>query len=486
MNTLPATVGALTERGALMPVPVRTELRNNLAAALARNENPFADFPMFTHSVVPQLVRALLAQQDIILLGLRGQGKSTLLRAVARLLDPYAPRLVGTPLPEHPGAPITPLGVELAAQAASPITWVTPAERLLEYVAVNDLTAADVFGEADPFRAQRLGTDLSDPRALQFGVVGAANHGVLIVNELPDLSPKVQVALFDLLQEGVVQPAGATERFALDTVLLFTANPEDYTKRGRIVTPLRDRIGSEIHTHYAADWRVARSITDRAANVPATVRESIPPLQREYIERLAFVARTSAFVEPRSGVSQRVSIAALELLCTEMHIRSLHGLRDADVIVPYQALELLDPALTGRMELSFEGEELGSAEVARRIRRDTYLAVISDYFTENELNAVTDFFEVGGSVTLHVNMRATERLEALQSVPGLLDAAKQFATSTDEERGGTVHYGNLISGAEFILEALVAVGVLDRVQARYHTPASPQGAYSSGDEYVVN
>lgn len=496
MNTLPATVGALARRGALTPVPVRVEIRNNLAAALARGENPFNDFPMFTHSVVPEFIRALLAEQDVVLLGLRGQGKSTLLRAIARLLDPYAPRLTGTPLPEHPGAPITPLGHELAANPDAPLTWLTPEERILEYIAVSDLTAADVFGESDPFRAQRLGVDLSDSRALQFGVVGAANHGIMIINELPDLSPKVQVALFDLLQEGYVQPAGATERFPLDTVLLFTANPEDYTRRGTIVTPLRDRIGSEIHTHYATDWRVAQVVTDRAANVSPALLQAIPPLQREYVERLAFVARQSPYVEPRSGVSHRVSIAALELLCTEMHIRSLHGLSGDELVVPYQALELLDPALTGRMELSFEGEELGSARVAQRIRRDTYLAIIADYFTENDLTAVTDYFEAGGSVQLQTNARVRECRAMLREVPGLPEAAQQLCIDArrNQQRSGSFERdsttvcsdADIVSCAEFILESLVAVGVLEREHERYHAAASPPVTDLRGDGYVLN
>lgn len=476
MTTLPTTVGALTKRGMSPPVPVRQEVRKNLFAQLLRNEPPFANFPMFTHTVVPALARALLAEHTVILLGLRGQGKSTLLRAVASLLDPWAPRLVGTPLPEHPLAPISPLGRELAANPASEVVWVSPQQRLLEYVAVPDLTVADMFGEPDPFRAQRLGTDMSDPAALSFGIAGEANHGIFVLNELPDLAPKVQVALFDLLQEGTVQPAGTGARFPLDTLVLFTANPEDYTQRGRIVTPLRDRIGSEIHTHYATDWRVAAELTNNRANVPPALLERIPPVQREYIEQLAFVARASQFAEPRSGVSQRLPIAALELLGTEMQLREAGGFSGADIVVPYAHFSLLDPAITGRIELTFEGEELGSAAVAARIRQETFLAVAASYIPEADLAEVVKYFDAGGSVSLHLEMNEHERHEALRHIPGLLTQAGRLPLR---------HESDVLSNAEFILEALVAVGSLAREQTRYHAVTSPQPP-EPGEQYALN
>ena len=476
MTTLPTTVGELQLRGVGAPVSVRSEVRNNLFAALLRNEPPFTEFPMFTQSVVPALLRALLARHNVILLGLRGQGKSTMLRAVGQLLDPLAPRLVGTPLPEHPLAPISPLGRQLAADPASEVVWVTPAERLHEYIAVPDLTVADLFGEPDPFRAQRLHTDMSDPAALSFGAIGQANHGIFVLNELPDLAPKVQVALFDLLQEGTVQPAGTGARFALDTLVLFTANPEDYTQRGRIVTPLRDRIGSEIHTHYATDWRVAAELTNRSANISAPLRELIPPVQREYIEKLAFVARASEFAEPRSGVSQRLPIAALELLGTEMHLRHASGLTGPDALVPYVHFSLLDPAITGRIELTFEGDELGSKAVAARIRQETFLAVASEYLPESDLAEVVEYFDAGGSIALQTEMNYAEREAAFRAVPGLLARAGQLPLQ---------HETDVVSNAEFILEALVAVGSIARERTRYHAVTTPQ-ASETDDQYALN
>lgn len=476
MTKLPTTVGDLQRQGIPAPVSVRHEIRNNLFAALLRGEPPFANFPMFEQSVVPALIRALLAQHNVILLGLRGQGKSTMLRAVAELLDPWAPRLVGTPLPEHPLAPISPLGRELAADPESEVVWVSPHDRLLEYVAVPDLTVADMFGEPDPFRAQRLGLDMSDPEALSFGIAGAANHGIFVLNELPDLAPKVQVALFDLLQEGMVQPAGTALRFPLDTLVLFTANPEDYTQRGRIVTPLRDRIGSEIHTHYATEWRVAAELTDASAQVPQALLHLVPPLQREYIERLAFVARESELAEARSGVSQRLPIAALELLATEMHLRQASGLAQADIVVPYVHFTLLDPAITGRIELTYEGEELGSVAVAAYIRQQTFLAVASSYIAEADLAEVVEYFNAGGSLTLHIDMNHTARQHAFSQIPSLLERAGQLPLR---------HDGDLLSNAEFILEALVAVGSISREQTRYHAAAAPQ-ATETQDSYVLN
>ncbi len=350
---------------------MKQEIRENLIRKLRDGETLFPGIVGYEDTVTPQIVNALLSRHDFILLGLRGQAKSRILRQLTSLLDAHLPYLEGSEIHDNPYRPLSKFGraaVERDGDDAA-IAWLTPEERYVEKLATPDVTIADMIGDVDPIKAARGSHDLGDELSIHYGLLPRANRGIFAINELPDLMGKIQVGLFNILQEGDIQIRGFPVRLPLDLLLVFSANPEDYTARGKIITPLKDRIGSEVRTHYPLDVEHGVAITDQESwtdREAAAVR--IPPYIRELVEQIAFVAREDNKIDKRSGVSQRLPISCIENVVSNAERRALaHG---EQTIVPrvsdvYAAL----PSITGKFELEYEGELHGAERVAHDLIR---------------------------------------------------------------------------------------------------------------------
>lgn len=385
-TTIPTidTLGALRASG-YSPRSVGEELRGNLIAALEQGTPLFEGIIGYGDTVIPEVQRAILAGHSMNLLGLRGQAKTRIARGMTALLDEWVPVLAGAPLPEDPLAPITPQGKAIiqAQGDAAPIQWMHRSERYVEKLATPDVSVADLIGDIDPIKAANEGLDYSDPRALHFGLIPRSHRCIFAINELPDLQPRIQVALFNILQEGDIQIRGFQMRLDLDIQFVFTANPEDYTNRGAIITPLKDRIQSQILTHYPHSLEDSMAITDQEASLAPSQRErvSVPSMVRRVLERIAFEARESEHIDERSGVSARLTISALEHLIAAGELRTL---RNGTAHTRARLTDLLAviPAVNGKVELVYEGEQEGAAGVAlllvRKAIRREFPAVFPD------------------------------------------------------------------------------------------------------------
>jgi len=376
---------------------VKDELRDNLIARLREiapggsreGESLFPGIIGFDDTVVPQIVNAVLSRHNFILLGLRGQAKSRILRSLTTLLDPQCPYVAGSELRDNPYAPLSKFSRDLIASLGddTPIAWMTPRERYVEKLATPDVTVADLIGDVDPIKAARSGQELGSELTMHYGLLPRANRGIFAINEVPDLAGKIQVALFNIMQEGDVQIKGYPVRLELDVAIVFSANPEDYTARGKIVTPLKDRIGSEIRTHYPESLDEAISITEQEAWTARTYEPSntaieniiIPHYIRQIVEQIAFIARDDKKVDKRSGVSQRLPISTMELVVSNAERRALiHG---ENLVVPrvgdiFAAL----PGITGKIELEYEGEMKGADIVIRELIRQSVANIYDTYF----------------------------------------------------------------------------------------------------------
>ncbi len=439
---------------------VQDEVRANLVRKIQNGEDLFPGIVGFEETVIPQLVNALLARQNFILLGLRGQAKSRILRAITTLLDEVVPAIEGNEMNDDPLNPISAEGKAMleAHGLELPIRWVKRDDRYVEKLATPDVTVADLIGDVDPIKAARLGTALGDVRSMHFGLLPRANRGVFAVNELADLAPKVQVALFNILQEGDVQIKGYPIRLELDVMLVFSANPEDYTARGKIVTPLKDRIGSEIRTHYPRTVDLGMDITAQEAYREPSV--AVPAFVAELIEEIAFQAREDNRVDKLSGVSQRLPISLMELGAANAEQRALRNgdepvVRVADV---YAGL----PAITGKMELEYEGELKGAENVAREIIRKAAGAVYARRLASADTKEIEEHFESGNVFRVPQAGSAAEALKEIRKVPGLYDLALQVAEgASDAQR---------LAAAEFVLEGLYGRKRLSRAEETYAAP----------------
>src|SRR6202044_3530916 len=385
---LPTTLGALRASEftpARLARSVKDELRENLIAKLRAKEPLFPGIVGYQDTVVPQIVNAVLSRHNFILLGLRGQAKSRILRSLTTLLDPAIPYVAGSETRDNPYAPISKFARDLIAKMGddTPIAWLTPDDRFVEKLATPDVTVADLVGDIDPIKAARSNQDLGSELTMHYGLLPRANRGIFAINEIPDLAGKIQVALFNIMQEGDVQIKGYPVRLPLDVAIVFTANPEDYTARGKIVTPLKDRIGSGIRTHYPENVEEGIAITaqeawtKRPTKTKSTVE--IPHYIRQIVEQIAFTARDDKKVDKRSGVSQRLPISTMELVISNAERRAL--LHDETVAVPrvgdiYTAL----PGISGKIELEYEGEMRGADTVIREIIRQSVATVFDQYF----------------------------------------------------------------------------------------------------------
>ena len=481
----PRTFGELKESG-YRPRGVKEELRENLRRALAAGENPFEGIHGYERTVLPSLHNAILSRHDFLLLGLRGQAKTRLLRMLINLLDPEIPAIAGSELNEDPFEPITKYGRRILAEKAdaAPLAWIPRSERYREKLATPDVTIADLIGDVDPIKAATERRSYSDEEVIHFGIVPRTNRGIFAINELPDLQPRIQVGLLNILEERDLQIRGFPIRIPLDILLVFSANPEDYTNRGNIITPLKDRISSQIVTHYPDDVKTAAKITAQEAWLEREQepRAEIPDFFRELVEEVAFAARSSEFVDQSSGVSARMPISAIEILVSNLERRGLkHG--ENRVAPRLCDLPATLPAITGKVEMVYEGEQQGAEVVAKRLigtavkklfdarfpapdsgrptqRRREELEEASDEVPpvrRSRANPapekihplyepIVEWFAAGNKITLSDDTPFPEHLAALESVPGLRRAVEEhFAPASVEERS---------VGMELVLEGL--------------------------------
>jgi magnesium chelatase subunit I len=432
---------------------VKDELRENLLAKLSRREPLFPGIVGYEETVIPQIVNAILSRHNFILLGLRGQAKTRILRTLTTLLDEALPYIAGSEIRDNPYRPVSRYGRDLVAQMGdeTPIAWLTPEQRYVEKLATPDVTIADMIGDIDPIKAARRGQDISDELTIHYGLLPRANRGIFAINELPDLAGKIQVGLFNIMQEGDIQIKGYPVRLPLDVLLVFTANPEDYTARGKIITPLKDRIGSEIRTHYPLTLEHGMAITAQESwtERPSCVAITIPDYIREVVETIAVLAREDKRVDRRSGVSQRLPISVLENVTSNAEQRAL---RSGDSVAVPRVLDLYAalPSITGKLELEYEGELKGPETVARELIRQAVGKVFHHYYEGVDLTQVVQWFELGGSIRLSETADAASHLKQLRSIQGLLD--KVGALGAGPKDPPPV----LVSAAEFILEGLYA------------------------------
>lgn len=480
MSDRPTTLGALRRSG-YRRRSVKDELRENLIARI-RNGGPlFPGIVGYEDTVVPALANAILGRHNFILLGLRGQAKSRILRQLADLLDAAVPALAGSETNDDPYAPISKYGRELIAEMGdeAPIEWIERDARYVEKLATPDVTVADLIGDLDPIRAARGGHLLSDELSIHFGLLPRANRGIFAINELPDLSGKVQVALFNVMQEGDIQIKGFPVRMPLDVMLVFSANPEDYTSRGKIVTPLKDRLGAEIQTHYPRTHQDGMEITLQEAWLDRDGRSvDLQPVISEFVERIAFVAREDRRIDRRSGVSQRTPITVLETAVSNAERRAI--VSGEDRIVPrvvdvYAAL----PALTGKLELEYEGELQGSEAIARDLISTAARELFDSIADVDDFDSVVDYFETGGVLQIS-EMASTEVCwTVLDTVPTLFELTRETGLAESGDRDAEVVV------AELMLEGLAGHRRISRSESGIFTrnrpdrSSRPEGGQSS-------
>jgi magnesium chelatase subunit I len=478
MPQLPQTLGALKRSPFAAPGrtnrSVKDEIRKNLMARLSDGGALFEGVLGYEDTVMPQIVNALLSRHNFILLGLRGQAKSRILRALTTLLDDAMPIVAGSEINDSPFHPISKFARERLAEGGddTPVAWVGRDQRFVEKLATPDVTVADLIGDLDPIKAARGGHLLSDELTIHYGMLPRANRGIFALNELPDLAGKVQVGLFNIMQEGDVQIKGYPVRLALDVLLCFTANPEDYTARGKIITPLKDRIGSEISTHYPEDVELGMAITrqeawtDRQDKGGRAVR--VPPLLAELVERIAFEARTDKRIDRRSGVSQRMPISVLENVVSNAERRSI-GLKEKDIVPRLADVYAALPAITGKIELEYEGELVGGAAIARELIRRAADATLRAHAPHATTDEIVMWFDGGAALQVTDEAAANTLRAAFETVPGLMALVVEhdLAPARDDA---------FMAGAcELVLEALVARRKISRNERGQYGRAHDEG-----------
>jgi len=450
--------------------PVKQEIRDNLVCKLRSRDTLFPGIIGYDETVLPQLVNAILSRHNFILLGLRGQAKSRILRGLVDLLDERIPVVPGCEIHDDPLAPLCAACRARVVEEGDqlPIAWLQRDDRYVEKLATPDVTIADMVGDIDPIKAAQAGLNLSDELTMHYGLLPRANRGIFAINELPDLAGKIQVGLFNILQEGDVQIKGYPIRLRLDVMLVFTANPEDYTARGKIITPLKDRIGSEIRTHYPATRPNALAITKQEAwtERPGATRIEIPPYVREVVEEIAFQARTDRKIDKRSGVSQRLPISTLELVVSNAERRALAS--GEALVVPrvtdvYAAL----PSITGKFELEYEGELRGAEQIARDLIRTAVGSVFSGVFNGVDTRTVVEWFDLGGTLPLSDTTSADDVIAQTHGVQGLRELSEKVGLPPGAGAPAVA------SAIDFVLEGLYAQKKIGRSDERGYSAAEP-------------
>jgi magnesium chelatase subunit I len=450
----PRTLGELKASGYPLE-SVKDELRRNLIARLRRREAIFPDIVGYDDTVVPQVQNAILSRHDMLLLGLRGQAKTRMLRQLVHLLDDVIPIVAGSEVNDHPYQPVSRAARDQVATLgdATPIEWVGRERRYHEKLATPDVTIADLIGEVDMVKHAE-GRYLSSELTMHFGLVPRTNRGIFCINELPDLAPKIQVGLFNVLEERDVQVRGYPVRLELDLCLVFSANPEDYTNRGRIVTPLKDRIGSVIRTHYPLTREIGMAINDANAWLDRGVRLAIPTYIKEIVEEAARLARSSPHVNQQSGVSVRMSIANLENVVSNAERRAI--LHDEDWVVPRASdLGHMAPSARGKLELTMAEDDGQEDKLVERIVGEAVKNVFTQYCDPKEFRATIDYFESGKGVEISDVLPVREVLERIDRVPQLRKKAEDLVRKAlPDLRDTAARDAATASAAEFILEGL--------------------------------
>lgn len=480
-HTSITTLGALRESGYTV-LPVKDEVRNNLIRKITDKENLFPGIIGYDDSVIPAIINSVLAKHDIILLGLRGQAKTRLIRMLPSLLDEYIPIVKGCEINDNPFQPVCRQCVEMSREAGDDleIEWLHREQRYGEKLATPDVTIADLIGDIDPIKAASKRLHYSHEGAIHFGIIPRTNRGIFAINELPDLQPRIQVGLFNIMEEKDIQIRGFNIRIPLDVIIVFTANPEDYTNRGNIVTPLKDRIDSQIMTHYPRSIDDAIAITEQEAWIQRDGKPIlIPQYFREIIELIAFEARKSEYVDQSSGVSARLTIAAMENLISNAERRAI--LSGDDSIVPRICdLPHVVPGLTGKIELVFEGEQEGPTKISKALIGKAVRTVFKTYFPDplekqkrprhpedyykqeqrqqqkqqqNEINdgtygKIINWFESGNSIEVADDMTTEEYYNELKKVEGLCVLATECMKLDKNNKY------ELASAMEFVLDGL--------------------------------
>jgi magnesium chelatase subunit I len=459
------TLGELKKSG-YTSRSVKQEMRDNLIMHLGNGTNPFSAIQGYDDTVLPQVHTAILSKHNIILLGLRGQAKTRIARLMVNLLDEYMPIVSGSEINDDPLAPLSKYAVDLIAQHGddTPIAWVHRNERYTEKLATPDVTVADLIGDVDPIKAASLKLNYADERVIHYGLIPRSHRCIFVINELPDLQARIQVSLFNILQEGDLQIRGFKLRLPLDVQFVFTANPEDYTNRGSIVTPLKDRIDSQILTHYPKDIATSQVITEQEAKLsPGQDRIVVHPMLKELIEQVAFEARRSELIDQKSGVSARLTISAYENLYSFAERRMLLAgaktttARIADL---FGAI----PSITGKVELVYEGELEGAANVAQALIGKAIRTFFEERFPNpekakkskkpNPFASVINWFNEGNTVSLLNTVSDTEYEKALNAVTGLNEVVKHHFGKTDKQEQLLL--------MEFVLHGLAEFSQLSR------------------------
>lgn len=466
MDTTINTIGALRAAGYISK-SIKTELRDNLIESLKTGKLTFPGMHGYEHTVIPQLERAILSKHNINLLGLRGQGKTRIARLMVNLLDEYIPVVTGSEMNDDPFNPMSRFAKDVIAEKGdeTPIYWLHRSERFFEKLATPDVTIADLIGDIDPIKAANLKLNYSDERVLHFGMIPRANRCIFVINELPDLQARIQVALFNILEEGDIQIRGFKLRLPLDLQFVFTANPEDYTNRGSIVTPLKDRIGSQILTHYSADIKTAKKITEQEAEKLENrlCKVHVPELAKDILEQIAFEARESEYIDHKSGVSARMSITAYENLISTAERRAILN-NEHETTVRFSDLIGMIPSITGKVELVYEGEQEGTSFVANQLISEATKTLFLMYFPkieklkkEDQVTAYDDvlswFFETD-AFELEDETDGKTYISALNAVEPLKQLIKRYQPNVSE-----VDMPFLM---EFVLWALVELKQLSK------------------------
>jgi len=466
---LPSNLGELKRSGYKVR-SVKDEMRSNLIHRLNEKQSLFPGIIGYEKTVMPALINAILARHDIILLGLRGQAKSRIVRMLPTLLDEYIPVVQGSEINDNPFQPVSKHAVDLVQEQgdSTPIEWLHRFQRYGEKLATPDVTIADLIGDIDPIKAASRRLHYAHEGAIHFGIIPRCNRGIFAINELPDLQPRIQVGLFNILEEKDLQIRGFNVRIPLDIMLVFTANPEDYTNRGNIITPLKDRIDSQIMTHYPRTMEDAIRITEQEANLSREDLElRVPPFFKEIIEQIAFEARKSEFVDQKSGVSARLTISSMENLISNAERRAI--MVSDRIVVPRMCdLPHVLPGLTGKVELVFEGEQEGAVKVSKALVGKAVRETFKQYFPdplrkrprqiqeasgarpaqeEAEYSRIIQWFEAGNKAEVSDEMTLDEYTRALSKVIGLRELTKRHMPDVDEKY-------ELPSVMEFVLDGL--------------------------------
>jgi magnesium chelatase subunit I len=448
---------------------VKEEVRENLLKKLQKKENSFPGIVGYEDSVIPDTERALLSRHNILFLGLRGQAKTRMARQMINLLDEWIPFVTGSEINDDPFAPISKFSRELIRQKGdeTPISWLHRSDRYSEKLATPDVSVADLIGDIDPIKAANMRLNFADEEVIHFGIIPKSNRGIFVINEIPDLQARIQVSLFNILEEGDIQIRGFKLRMPLDILFVFTANPEDYTNRGSIVTPLKDRIESQILTHYPKSIEHALLITEQEAEITEdqNLRVKVSDMLKRIIEQVAFEARSSEFVDKKSGVSARLTIAAFENAVSAAERRSLLN-NEKETQVWMSDLVGIIPSITGKIELVYEGEQEGPYQVAFNLLEKAFRSQFVNYFPnpelfkkrkgteENPYKPITGWFDKGNHLDIFFNSRDDDKIRLLYKVDGLHAFVKKHFRNANEKEMALL--------MEFVLHGLSAYSMISK------------------------